>query len=626
MFRPYVGPLLIAVVAALATLVTIAPNGNGPGVTCDELYHVYRGKQLVTALRQQGLGFFAPVNINRNFAWRPGDPPVQAPLGYWILGGTHYLFDPAPNDPTVLSITAARFAPAMAFALLILIVGAWVAQREGWLAGTVAAAAVALMPRLFAHAHLAALDMLTTLFFVAAVLAVAQAARGDRIWQFALAGVVWGLAMLVRLHGILVAPPVILWLLWRLHRRWRGHDAITMGMTGGMSPQNWAWYVRRRFVPSLAVWLAAGGLTLLAGWPWLWLAPLTRFHQYLASGSDRQALHVFYAGQFWVDRLVPWHYPWVMFAVTIPVGLLVLGLIGLWAVLRSGPLAPSHVIHLPHDQRSPLRPIWQEEGPLLFGTILFMLLVFSVPGTPVYDGERLFLMVFPFFAIWVALGAQWLSCRIGCHGIHVAIAEERNEQRPSTHLRSGRVMSRHRAVPPHAIQPAPGKPLFPRKCVAPAILAFVALQGIGLIVYHPCQLSYYNLLVGGLAGAERLGFEVTYWGDTVREPMLAEAARLSPGKPVLFAPNLAPFQAPAVTISSPALREAGVSLVGWDASAPEEAKQCRYAVIYNRRADLAGQEWILHQGRVVSEYGTQGVWLARLIDLTAPPRLPSPVD
>lgn len=165
--------------------------------------------------------------------------------------------------------------------------------------------------------------------------------------------------------------------------------------------------------------------------------------------------------------------------------------------------------------------------------------------------------------------------------------------------------------------------------MAPAILAFVALQGIGLVIYHPCHLSYYSLLAGGLAGAERLGFEVTYWGDTVREPMLAEAARLLPGKPVLFAPNLAPFQAPAINVTSPALRQAGTSLIGWDSSSPEEGKQCRYAVVYNRRADLPGAEWILQQGRVVAEYSRQGVWLARLIDLAAPldaPAKPTRID
>ena len=202
----------------------------------------------------------------------------------------------------------------------------------------------------------------------------------------------------------------------------------------------------------------------------------------------------------------------------------------------------------------------------------FVLLVFSWPGTPVYDGVRLFLMVFPLWAVWVGIGARLLIGR-------------------------------------------PTVAAWPLRLRYGMLAVFVVLQGTGLIVYHPCQLSYYNLLVGGLPGAQRLGFEVTYWGDTVREPMLAEAAGLSHGEPILFAPNLAPFQAPAVTITSPALQKTGTALVGWDWSAPRAAEGCRYAIVYHRRADLAGAEWILKRGKVVMEFGKQGVWLARLVEL-----------
>ena len=95
----FAGPLLIALAALAATAATLAPDGRGPGVTCDELYHVYQGKQLVTAFRQQGFAFFSPENIDRNFPWQRGGPPVQAPLGHWILGWTHHLFDPGPIIP-----------------------------------------------------------------------------------------------------------------------------------------------------------------------------------------------------------------------------------------------------------------------------------------------------------------------------------------------------------------------------------------------------------------------------------------------------------------------------------------------------------------------------------------------
>ena len=100
--------------------------------------------------------------------------------------------------------------------------------------------------------------------------------------------------------------------------------------------------------------------------------------------------------------------------------------------------------------------------------------------------------------------------------------------------------------------------------------------------------------------------------------MLAEAARLSPGRPVLFAPSLAPFQAPAVEITSPALREAKVELVGWNKADPGPADRCRYVVVYHRRADFADVEWLLERGKTIAEYQEQGVWLARVIELPAP--------
>ena len=629
-------PLLIALAALAATLATIAPDGNGPGVTCDEPYHVYEGKQLVTALRQQGWAFFRPANIERNFAWKIGGPPVQAPLGYWILGWTHYVFDPAPDNPNVISITAARFAPAVAFAVLILMVGGWTGRREGPLAGAVAAAAVALMPRLFGHAHLAVLDMLTTLFFVAAVLAAAEAARGGRGWHYAAAGAVWGAAMLVRLHGLLLAPPVVAWLIWRWYRHerkqqcWGGNCTAAPGATVQLSPQ---WGSRSSFslARGMAAWLAGGVMVVFVGWPWLWLAPFARFRQYLASGTARQAIHVFYMGQVWNDRDVPWHYPWVMFAVTVPVGPLVLGMLGMWAQWRDGrrlrsaetksPLAlgeeqglraseiakcklqnancklsgsnpqspiPNPSANCPHPS-----PLPGGGGTLLAGVMLFVLVVFSLPGSHVYDGVRLFLMVFPLWAVWVGIGAKWLVAR------------------------GNAVFTSSRwAGPPRGVAEQDGgqaRRLNVR--ITAAVLLFIVLQGLGLLIYSPSHLSYYNLLIGGLAGAERLGFEATYWGDTVREPMLAEAARLSPHGQLLFVPNLAPFQAWAVEVSSPALHDAHVRVAGWDESKPEEAKSCRYAVIYHRRADLAGAKRLLEGGKVVQEYSQQGVWLARLVEL-----------
>jgi len=527
------GPLGIAVAATVATLATLGPAAGGPGVTCDEFYHVDYGKRLVTAVRQQGPAFLAPANIRRNFPWKPGGAPVHPPLGNWILGWTHHLFDPAPDNPFVISIAAARFAPALALGLLVLLVGLCTARAEGFLAGNAAALAVVLVPRVFGHAHLAALDTLTALFFVAAVLAVIEAdRRGGRLWHFGLAGIVSGLAMLVRLHGLLLLVPVAAWLIWRL---------------------------RRRAAAPLAAWTTAAAATLFLGWPWLWLAPLENLRQYLGTATGRVPLHVFYAQAVWADCDVPWHYPTVMFVVALPLGLLVFGLLGLWARRRSWKAEPGF--------------------PLVIGTLAFLLLVFSWPGVPVYDGVRLFLPVFALWAVAVGSGAGW-------------VADHHYVRRLAPRLRG--------------------------------LLVGLLLgsQGAGLILYHPWQLSHYSLLVGGLGGAQRLGFEVTYWGDSVTEPLLAEAARRATDGAVLFGPNLAPFQATAVETSSPALQDARVRLVDRPPSGPEEIGECRYAVFYHRRADLGEVQRLMQAGRVVEEHSRQGVWLARLVEFPTPLQRP----
>ncbi|MEN6449886.1 MAG: glycosyltransferase family 39 protein [Thermoguttaceae bacterium] len=590
-------PLLVAVAVLVACVVTIAPERNGPGAACDEAYHLNQGKQLVTALRHQGLGFFLPRNIERNFDWPADGAPVQAPLGHWILGATHWLLDPAPDDAALVSIGSARFAPAVAFALLVLIVGGWTGRREGMLAGGVAAAAVALAPRLFAHAHLASLDLLTTLFFVAAVLAVAEAVRGGRLWQFAAAGVVWGGAMLVRLHGLLVAPPVLLWLLWHFWRsakRSTAMEAVDPSANGSSGrPEPPAPCFVWPFLKAATAWAVAGAATLFVGWPWLWLAPIAHFRQYLSSGSLRQPIHVFYWGQVWCDRDVPWHYPWVIFAVTVPIGLLALGAIGVWTATterrrKDAGTGPTF--------RRPLNDVAShaasEDYVLVLASMAFLLALFSWPGVPVYDGERLFLMVYPFWAILVGVGARRLAGGRLRADASVAAGTRRDGIRG------------------------------PRPRLATAfVLVLIAAQGVGVVRYHPYQLSYYNLLVGGLAGAERLGFEVTYWGDSVREPMLDEAARRSPDRrPVLLVPSLAPYQAGTVELASPALQTAGVHLVGSIAAGENAARRPRYAVVYHRRADMAAIGPLLVGSRVVMESTLQGVWLARLVELApAPP-------
>jgi 4-amino-4-deoxy-L-arabinose transferase-like glycosyltransferase len=558
-------PLLVALLAAAAAAWTLSPTGGGPGVTCDEWYDAYVGKGYVTALRHEGLAFFRPANIEQHMGFALDGPPHHPPLGFWLIGWAHWLIDPAPDDSGALYIPAARFASVVEYGVLVWLVGAWLARREGAVAGAAASAAVALVPRVFGHAHLAALDVLTALAIFGALLALIEATdRGGGWRRMALAGLVWGLALLVKLHGVLVLAPVVAWLAWRY--RWQ------------------AW-------KPLLAWLAAGSATFFIGWPWLWLNPVVHALHHFRSGAMRTPLHCYYLGQVWKDVEVPWHYPWVIFLATVPLGFLLLGGLGLWTIRPRRSKAAASATTAAQGGSAGASPSRTSEFPgsatavasyrLLAGTLTLLLLAFSLPGVPVYDGARLFLAAYPLWAVLVGLGARWLWELPHWRGVPVAL----------------------------------------RGAVVGALLL---AQATGIAMYHPFYLSHYSLAVGGLDGAEQLGLETTYWGDTLDGPLLSAAAREARDAKLLLAPALAPFQTAGVQVSTPdfAPNASNLTLVGWDPAAPQEATGCRLALVYRRRADLAAAAFIVEDPRaeVLAERSRGGVWLARLY------RLPEDAD
>jgi hypothetical protein len=108
---------------------------------------------------------------------------------------------------------------------------------------------------------------------------------------------------------------------------------------------------------------------------------------------------------------------------------------------------------------------------------LWMLL----PSTPGHDGIRLFIVIIVFLA-----GAAG----IGLGGLCESISK---------------------------IRFVSGK----RRAIVPSIVILVLLclpGGAALCKIHPYELSYYNEIVGGLSGADRQGFESTYWLEAGSDP------------------------------------------------------------------------------------------------------------
>jgi 4-amino-4-deoxy-L-arabinose transferase-like glycosyltransferase len=488
-----------------------------PGLTIDEPLDVRPGRTYMATLRARGWGFFDRATVERVFR----DNAEHPPLGRWLLGVASTLGEPfqvwwGGPDPTGLYVVSGRLAPAACFALLVGLVTAEAARRWGRPAGLAAGWALLVMPRAFGHAHLAALDTFLSLFWTLALLAAARALEPPASLPRALlAGAAWALALLTKIHAWLLWPLIAAWALYRL-----------------------PW---RQAVPALALWTCTGVALFFAGWPWLWYDTLARWSVYWGTSLNRATIQVEYFGRVVADRDVPWHYPWFYFAVTVPIGLQALGACGLAAACRR---------------------LRQHPFPcLLSATIGLFLLLFST-RIPVYDGERLFLHVFPAWAMIIGAGFGWLWQRWT------------------------------------------GRPLA-RRLLALAL----ACQASGILLLHPFELSYYNLLTGGLPGAERLGLELTYWGDSVDRVLLDRlASEVKPGQSAALAPTLYPGQG-ILTTTGPLARK-GIVLGDESAAAGSE-----WLVVFRRRAYWR-PELVARlddpKGFRVATRSRQGVWLSAL--------------
>jgi 4-amino-4-deoxy-L-arabinose transferase-like glycosyltransferase len=505
--------LVMGICAGLAAIVTL----DGPGITVDEPLDVRPGRTYLAALWSQGLRFFDRPVVDRVFR----DNAEHPPLGRWLLGIASTVGEPFEvlwkgPDPTGQYVLSGRLAPALAFAALVCLVTHAAGSRLSTASGAAAGFALLAMPRVFAHAHLAALDTFLSFFWTWALLTAEKAIRSTRpVRAMSGAGAIFGLALLIKIHAWLLLPIVGVWSLTR-------------------QPP-------RRAAAAVAAWAAVGISVFLLGWPWLWYDFWSRLQAHWGTGVLRQSIRVQYFGQVFWDRDVPWHYPWFYFAATVPLGFQLLGLVGLVRAWRNR-----------RDDRFPL---------LLAGTIVGFLLLFST-RVPIYDGERLFLNIFPAWALLIGFGFGWLW----------------------NHRDASR---RHRT----------------------ALVLLMLAQSYGLVSLHPFGLSYYNGLVGGLRGAEQLGLELTYWNDPVDQTLLDRLATLAqPGATAALVPSLYPGQGILTTNRALARRE----IVLKDT---EEAGRADWIVLSRRTAywrPEIRERLVQGHGTLVATRSRRGVWLSAL--------------
>ncbi len=544
-------PVLLIAAATLLTLLRtrdavgeLPSHPQGPGLTLDEIFNIEAGVSLWRATIHHGLTLFSPRGARQVFG-QPDYNHDHPPLGRLAIGAAHDLaLSLAPPEQTAgpYSVAAARAAPALAFAITVLIVGLYTLRWYGSIAATAAALATALMLRLFGHAHLASLETSIGLTFTLTVLAIADRwatpypaatdpppdrpenlTRPLPSWRAVIVvGGFLGLALLTKIQAVLLPIPVALWALCLF-----GPKAI----------------------PRILVWGLVGVALFFLLWPWLWLDPIGHTLEYLGRTRERPILYCYYLGERYADRDVPWHYPFVMAAATIPVGTLVLGLIGCRGQLRRDPRAT-----------------------LLIAVILFVLAFFALPTITVYDGVRLFLVIFP---LWALLAGRGVA-----------------------HLCSWLTSSTQRA------------------CLAAGLIVLFGAQAIELAKMHPLHLSSYSPLVGGLRGADRLGFEPTYWRDSITRDLLHEAVEHLPaGSTIYLAPVLHPANRIDLPLLSPILQKHRLQIDAYDDRDPSKADM-QYVLVFRRHADpWASLEPAPANGHLLAQVERNGVQLAALYQL-----------
>ena len=326
-----------------------------PGVTWDEPAYVGAGVRYCQWL---GSPSFGRETIDEHWAWNHEHPPAAT----IVYGAAAQIGEALGIDIYV----GARAAGVLMFVALAWLVYVFTARRFGRAAGVLAALSLALMPRVFGHGHLAGLDLPAALACFAATIAFSRAHRGKG-WAVA-AGILFGVALLTKINAVFLPLVLIPWALW---------------------------VYRKRAVLPCVLLIVLGGVTFFAGWPWLWHDTWNRVGEYTINKAERLEegdraggttnVPVHYFGTTYREERAPWHYPFVMTLVTVPVGLLVFAGIG--------------------ARRARAGTRQDGVGALILASALLHLVVLALPMVPKYDGVRLFMPAFPFIACLAGIGA-----------------------------------------------------------------------------------------------------------------------------------------------------------------------------------------------------------------------------
>ncbi|RMF95393.1 MAG: phospholipid carrier-dependent glycosyltransferase, partial [Candidatus Schekmanbacteria bacterium] len=428
------------------------------GITWDEIYlnddaariYVEWIKEAYKGILSGNFDFLSKTVIDKYFgAISDGGRINWHPPFARIIGGISWKF----FTPYLGEMKAYRLPSALFFSLEAMLIFLILSRFFSISAGLLSVFSFILMPRVFAHSHIFALDTPVSAMWLLTIYAFIKG-LDDEKWAI-FTGFIFGLALSTKIHSALIPLSIAIWFLMTRNKRiWKNILSITLF--------------------SLP--------TFILSWPWLWYDTFARIFSFEDDqiGDLTSNFKVtYYLGKSLASSM-PWHYVSVMFLSTIPPLILLAFFYGIYITVKKN-------LNFINGENKERKEKW-DIALLLLSNAVIMLAVASAPGIPKYDGVRLFLPAFPFTASIAGIGFHYII-----------------------------------------------KNFFKKEWLKYlAGLLYIVFPLISLIRVHPYELSYYNILVGGIEGAKKIGLETTYWGDAFNRDFLKVIEKKYSTKKILY--------------------------------------------------------------------------------------------
>lgn len=346
-------PLPLAVAASLSVLLLLCATSKMLPLTWDEGESIDRAGQILRGTPPWNWPFVV---------YQEGHPS-----GYGMVIALGKLLAP----PFLDAKTAWRFGPMLLMAAALGAVFYRLAgsrhpsDRKPVVTAGCALLTILLVPRFFAHAHIAACDGVLTAAWLlawATTDAAKQPSRGLVSRGLLLCAAMTALTCSMKFTGLALLAPL----------------GIAMLLPGSTPSESDSF--RRRFV-RLFVLLGFALLFFVLFNPPLWPNPFHRLASYCWLNTHRGQFNIstmFFGKLYDLYHPLPWYNTLLWVGITIPTGLLCLLFLGTTHLFRKG------------------------RGGVLFLHALTLLIVRALPFAPPHDGVRLFLPAFPFLAILAA--------------------------------------------------------------------------------------------------------------------------------------------------------------------------------------------------------------------------------